>query len=298
MKCQKCDSEAVLADPLTREPLCFRCFEQRLLSRVRRNLTTSGLTPFSRILLAMSGGKDSSVMSMLTTKIEREFPKVELVGVTIDEGIEGYRGEGIEIAKKLAKNLGIEHRVYSMKKIIGYTVTEAVNINSSLGACTYCGVFRRRALDYAALELDADFIAVGHNLSDIVQTLIMNILRGEKNKLLGVDLSWPLVPRIWPIRTLTESMVTLYAYLARLDFQEVECPYSHDSFRDPIRRFVLEMESKYPGALYSALSIKDQLNKMASIKYDELKKCPSCGYPTSRDICRVCEIKRLLDKKS
>lgn len=45
--------------------------------------------------------------------------------------------------------------------------------------CTFCGVFRRQALDRGALKLGAVKIVTGHNADDLAETIIMNILRGD-----------------------------------------------------------------------------------------------------------------------
>lgn len=59
-----------------------------------------------------------------------------------------------------------------MKKRIGSIIVCQVVIYSSLG--TFCGVFRRQALDRGAVMLKVDKIVTGHNADDIAETVLMN----------------------------------------------------------------------------------------------------------------------------
>jgi cytoplasmic tRNA 2-thiolation protein 1 len=43
-----------------------------------------------------------------------------------------------------------------------------------LGGCSFCGVFRRQALDRGAVKMKADKLVTGHNADDLAETVIMN----------------------------------------------------------------------------------------------------------------------------
>ena len=49
--------------------------------------------------------------------------------------------------------------------------------------CTFCGVFRRQALDRGAAVLGVDKLVTGHNADDIAETVVMNVLRGDVARL-------------------------------------------------------------------------------------------------------------------
>ena len=78
-----------------------------------------------RIIIGLSGGKDSTVLLDILAKVEEKYPS-ELVAVCIDEGIAGYREDGLPIAEKNAKLHDIEYHLFSFKELFGYSLDEMV----------------------------------------------------------------------------------------------------------------------------------------------------------------------------
>ena len=72
----------------------------------------------SRIAVGVSGGKDSLGLLHIMDKLGKKFPNSELVAVSIDEGVRGYRDEALDIASEACKSLDVEHIVYSFKKLL------------------------------------------------------------------------------------------------------------------------------------------------------------------------------------
>ena len=98
--------------------------------------------------MALSGGKDSvTTLEILNTF--REMNVIDICAVTVDEGIANYREEGIEIARRHAERLGIEHKVVSLKEDYGITLDEIMQRPNHKGSCSYCGVFRRTIINKA-----------------------------------------------------------------------------------------------------------------------------------------------------
>ena len=65
----------------------------------------------SRIAVGVSGGKDSLSLLCILVEIEEKFPQSEIIALSIDEGVSGYRDEALELASRGCKNWGVEHRV-------------------------------------------------------------------------------------------------------------------------------------------------------------------------------------------
>ncbi|MHA1950353.1 MAG: TIGR00269 family protein [Candidatus Thorarchaeota archaeon] len=252
-----------------------------------------------RIAVAISGGKDSAVLLDILHKIESNFPKSEIVPVTIDEGIQGYRNEALEAARELTKSIGYDLEVLSFRDLIGHSLDEIVEKRdeNSLGACSYCGVFRRRALNAAAKELDANVIATGHNLDDEAQTVLMNIMRGDSRRLARTNVPRSrsiegLIPRIKPITELSERDVVAYAHQMKLVYHDVPCPYAGEAYRNDVRLFLNEMEHKRPGTLLAVLRSSETMTNVLldGLSTWEPKTCERCSMPSPSKICKACEM--------
>ena len=104
----------------------------------------------------------------------------QLIALTIDEGIKDYRENSIKNAIEICKELNIEHHIVSFKEKVGLTLDEIITIKKKLPdykyACNYCATIRRRLLNDGAKELGGNILAMGHNLTDIAETFLMNIL--------------------------------------------------------------------------------------------------------------------------
>ena len=99
--------------------------------------------------------------------------------LSVDEGIAGYRDDSLETVKRNEQQYGMPLKIVSYKDLYGWTMDEIVKQIGKRGNCTFCGVFRRQALDRGAHMLQADKVATGHNADDIAETVILNIMRGD-----------------------------------------------------------------------------------------------------------------------
>lgn len=77
----------------------------------------------------------------------------------------------------------MELKILSYEELYGWTMDRIVGEIGKTNNCTFCGVFRRQALDRGAKILNVNCIATGHNADDIAETVIMNILRGDTSRL-------------------------------------------------------------------------------------------------------------------
>ncbi len=302
-KCSLCGRKAVYNRRYAGTLLCDRCLVKSVERRFRQAIAKHKLIgPKERIAVAVSGGKDSTVCLHLLADYYAHRD-CELVAITIDEGIKGYRNRSIPIARKNVRALDLEHVVVSFKETFGATLDQIVRLakrrRTGLHPCTYCGSARRSLLNQVARELKADKLATGHNLDDEAQAIMMNYVRADFARLhrLGSIYSGRegLVPRIKPLREIPEKETALYALLRGLSVHLAQCPYT-GGIRSEIRDFLNDLEVGHPNSKFKILRMFDRLRPHLARELPEfeLKKCQICDEPTSKELCKICELLRQL----
>jgi uncharacterized protein (TIGR00269 family) len=287
------------------EHLCREHFLDFVERRAKRELRSQvDLRAGERIAIGMSGGKDSSTTAALLSTFLQSRHDIELIGITVDEGIASYRPEGIEYARRLCAKLGIEHRVIAYTETVGHTMDEVVSVDEDAIPCSYCGPFRRQALNRAAREVEADYVATGLNLDDTAQSILMNVARGDVEKLARLgphDTRQPgLVPRIQPLRMIPEKEVYLYAVLRGIEFHDATCPYAERAQRGRFREILHRLEEESPGTRHAIVSGYDQMRPLLQAKYPPaaLNGCARCGAPTVNEVCKACELRERIERIS
>ncbi len=299
MKCSRCSDAAIIRLHYCDRQLCAKhfilMFDKRLRSTVREfSMVEKG----DRIAIALSGGKDSTVLLRCMHELSKDLP-TELVAITIDEGIAGYRADTLQAAKKEAKRLKVEHRVVSFKKELGKSLDSIIKTQDPEPGtrtlpCSWCGVFRRGLLNSAAREAGADKLALGHNLDDMAQTVLMNVLRNEPSRtgrLLDAAKGakgGSFVRRIRPLMRTPEKEVAIYAMARGMEIPRKECPYARTAFRQLVRAQLNETEELHPGTkfkvLSSVLAVPQQDAGRAGVR------CVSCGTAGNSRTCKFCEL--------
>ena len=316
MDCTKCDREAVMHAAYSGTYLCeahlFESVERRVRRRVREDdMLPADATPEDpeTWVIGLSGGKDSVVLTDILHETFEEDPRVELVALTIHEGIEGYRDASLDACEELAAERDIQHEVVTYSEEFDVQMDDVAEDDPlDMAPCAYCGVFRRDVLARYADELGADKLLTGHNLDDEAETALMNIFEGnveqvakhfdaslgsfdERNEKEGM------IPRAKPLRDVPEKEVALYAQLRELPVHMAECPHSSEAFRGEIQDLLLQLEENHPGTRHSIMAGYEELAGLAADEYGEegdeaeaVGHCEECGAPTTRDRCRKCAL--------
>ena len=267
-------------------------FNQHIMDTVRDVIKDYQLIKQGdRVAVGLSGGKDSVLTLHLLVKLIDELD-FELIAVSIDEGISGYRGQGIATARANANNLGVELVEVSFRDEFGFTLDQVSHLYQS--ACIPCGVFRRNLLNKISSELGADKVATGHNLDDEIQSFLMSFAKADFRRFSKfgpkLDRIHPnLIPRIKPLWKIPEKDVGKWAVMNNIDVHFAECPYSQTSLRAKVKNYLNRTEGKRPGTKLSILESFSQTFKFEK-KEIEIGQCELCNEPSSLNICKACEM--------
>jgi len=252
-----------------------------------------------KILVALSGGKDSSVVAYLLKKFG-----YSIEGFYIDLGIDETKERYLESIKRLSKELNIKLYIYDLKKELGNSIgliikeVQCTKEGKNLKNCSICGVVKKWVMNKEARRLKFDKIATGHNLDDEVQTFLMNILKGSpqlsgnsgaitKNK---KDKKF--VTRIKPLFYCDEEEIREYCKKIKLPVIYEKCPYLTDSYRLELRKFVNTLKtSEKENIIKNFEFIYPQIERLKKQQSkNEINYCKKCGEPSRNEICRVCKI--------
>ncbi len=248
------------------------------------------------IAVGVSGGKDSAALLFALKKFADKIGEITLKPVLVDEGIDGYRNRAAECAEKLCSRLGLQLHTISYEQAFGLTMDSVMKKRELAKkvhrSCSYCGVFRKYCLNKASREVGANKLAIGHNADDVAQTLLMNLMRGEPQRLeeFGVVTGSPsrelFVPRIRPLAYCLEMECAYYCVLNEIPFYRGGCPYAEESFRVEVKDFLNALEDRHPGTKNSLLK-----------SFFELREKLLAGKAGGKTLAQKNEVENMLAEK-
>ena len=295
--CHRCSEEAIIDIKYSGASLCKKHFTEYVERRVQKEIRLQGKLPGkAKLAIAVSGGKDSMSMLNILSQVFANHKGVELVTLIVDEGLTGYREKSVKLATEFSEKLGIPYEILSFEESFGIRMDEVAALGDEWRPCTYCGVLRRNLLNRRARELGVEKIAFGHNLDDMSQSVLMNIVNGDVQRLVRLGphkkTQEGLVPRMVPLRIVPESEIKLYADVMEIPYLDMHCPSRPRAHRLGFLEIINQMEADTPGTRHSILSSYDQMIEPLRAHFPpaELNNCSKCGEPTMGEICKACEL--------
>ncbi len=210
------------------------------------------------ILIGLSGGKDSlALVELLAERMKLHVPRFKMTAAHISVENIPYQSN-LDYLEKFTEKLGITfvHHVTGFEE----------NKENKLSTCYLCSWYRRKALFDLAEQLKCNKIALGHNLDDIAETLLMNLVfQGSfgsmppKLKMDKFDITI-----IRPLALITEQELTEMSVMNAYEKQIKNCPFEKESKRAEAKKLISEMEKLNPNIRQSIWSA------MENVKHDYL----------------------------
>ena len=302
MNCGKCKTKAVISLPRHNAAFCKGCFTTFVHEQVARAIKSFKMfTPEDRILVAVSGGKDSLALwhILLTLGYRADALYVNL-------GIGAYSEESHRKVRHYADTVAAAHGakliVHVVEQEAGAGIRELATVLHR-PTCSTCGTIKRYQFNRAAVEQDYDVMATGHNLDDEAARLLGNVLHWQEEYL---DKQSPTLPasvegfakKVKPLCRLSEREIAAYAVVNRIDYIVEECPMAKGSKMILYKAVLHRLETRSPGTtprfylgfLEKQTKPEPANESMAEKDQRTLHPCTTCGQPTTAEICTYCKM--------
>ncbi len=302
MKCRKCGSKASVNMRQHKLALCKDHFLEWLPEQTDRFIRKYRMfTPDDKILVAVSGGKDSLSLWDILTRLGYRADGL-YIGLGIDEGI-GYSAESQRITREFAQQHGLILHILDVEKEYGHTIP-MFSAKSQRGhgkPCAVCGLTKRHEMNRIARELGYDVLATGHNLDDEAAVLFGNTLTWSTEYLLRQGPVLPsaegLARKVKPLCRFYEREMTAYALLRGIDYIYDECPFAEGSTSIYYKEILNRLETDRPGAKltfylrFLEARRREELFNAPGNENSPLHPCSNCRQLTSAPgLCSFCRM--------
>jgi uncharacterized protein (TIGR00269 family) len=294
MRCRSCRAPAVIDVRRHNAGFCAGCFIRHCQEQVSRAIHAYRmLTPGERVLVAVSGGKDSLALWDLLLGLG-----YQATGLYIGLGIGDYSEESGGYARRFAAERGADLVEISLPADFGFGVPEGSRA-AKRAPCSACGLSKRHLFNEAALDRGYEVVATGHNLDDEAAVLFGNVLRWD---LAYLGRQYPVLPggegfarKVKPLVRLGERETAAYCVLKGIDYIVEECPMSAGNRHLGYKEALNSIESTSPGSkaafYYGFLErIAPLVGSVAAEERQSMHPCPGCGSPTVGDLCAFCKL--------
>ena len=293
-KCRTCGEPAIIDLPRHNAKFCAEHFQELCRRQVTKAIDQFDmLTRDDRILVAVSGGKDSLAVWDLLYELGYQAD-----GLYIGLGIGDYSDVSGRYARDFAAARGLHLIEVSLRGEYGYDIPTAARATRRV-PCSACGLSKRHLFDKAALDGGYTALVTGHNLDDEAAVLLGNTLRWDIGYLAR---QLPVLPardgfpkKVKPLVRLTERETAAWCVVRGIDYLVDECPMAVGNKHLGYKSMLNGIEAESPGS--KAAFYLNFIEHMAPILADQLHDerealgaCAECGAPTSGEVCAFCRL--------
>ncbi len=294
MKCRVCREPAIVDVRRHNAGFCAACFVKHCCDQVARAVEAYDmLGPGDRVLVAVSGGKDSLALWDLLLRLGYQAD-----GLYLGLGIGEYSDESGTYARAFAERRGARLIEIDLPAEFGYDIP-AGSVAARRAPCSACGLSKRHLFNQAALDGGYDAVATGHNLDDEAAVLFGNVLRwdvaylGRQHPVLPGGSGF--VKKVKPLIRLGEREMAAYCVIEGIDYIVEECPMAEGNRHLGYKTALNEIEERSPGSkaafLFGFLDrVAPLMQPAAEAEREGLHPCPGCGSPTVSEVCAFCKL--------
>ena len=296
MKCRTCRGPAIIDLKAHNANFCAEHFLAFCREQVARAIKKHRmLAPDDRVLVAVSGGKDSLAVWDLLLELGYQAD-----GFVIGLGIGEYSDASTQYARDFATARGLTLHETSLREDHGFDVPTAAAVTRRV-PCSACGLSKRHLFDRAALEGGYDAVATGHNLDDEAAVLFGNALRWNTEYLARQR---PVLPardgfprKIKPLIRLGEREMAAYCVIRGIDYIVEECPMAAGNKHLRYKEALNAIEAESPGSKHAfyheflaraADLFTVDLDGAGGDDGPVLGACARCGSPSTNEVCAFC----------
>ncbi len=308
MRCRKCDHKAVINMRQHKLALCKDHFLEWIPEQTQRFIEKYQMfSPQERLLVAVSGGKDSLSLWDILWQLGYQVDGL-YIGLGIDEGV-GYSEESHRLTAKFAAERSLKLLAVDIQQEYGQPipVIAKATTRGKGKPCSVCGLSKRHVMNRIAREGGYHVLVTGHNLDDEAAVLFANTMNWIPGYLVRqspvLEANQPgLVRKVKPLCRIYEREMAAYALLRGIEYIYDECPFAAGSKQIYYKELLNKLEADRPGAKLSFyltyLQAKENglFAPQADPGLELLHSCHSCGQPTSAPgDCAFC---RMMDRIS
>lgn len=299
MKCRVCRGTAVVEVRRANANFCGEHFNAFCTEQVRRTISEFRmLEPGDRVLVAVSGGKDSLAVWDLLVGLGYEAD-----GLYVGLGIGDYSDVSGEHARRFAAERGLHLREIDLPGEYGYDIPSGSRA-ARRAPCSACGTSKRHLFDAAARDGGYDVVVTGHNLDDEAAVLFGNTMRWQieylARQLPVLEAGHGFPKKAKPLVRLSERDTAAYCILNGIDYLVDECPMSagnkHLGYKEALNQIeVVSPGTKsefYLGFLRRAAALFRESGGHGGQERHPVT-CVRCGAPGGAEVCAFC---RLVEK--
>lgn len=205
------------------------------------------ISPGDRIMIGLSGGKDSLMLALALSGLRRRSPvKFSLSACTVD--ITGGETD-TDSLRAFCESLDI---AYSVK---AHPIVNIINIRNERSPCSLCANIRRGILNTAVKDAGCNVLALGHTLDDAVETALMNLFHTGRFKAFQPKFwqSRSNVTVIRPLILVEERRITKEISRLGLPILPYTCPFSLETERVRAKKIIDQLAAGNPRIKYNII---------------------------------------------